>query len=75
MASDGTKIERTLKTINEEIKNCNSSFRSASKSAQELSKLLKLDPKNVKLTAAYYEKVQAAVDACKKKIELLREQQ
>lgn len=75
MSSGGTKIERTLKTINEEIKNCNSSFRSASKSAQELSKLLKLDPKNVKLTAAYYEKVQAAVDACKKKIELLREQQ
>ena len=70
-----TKIERSLKTINEEIKNCNSSFRSASKSAQDLAKTLKLDPTNVKLTAAYYQKLQQAVDACQQKIQLLREKQ
>ena len=68
-------ISRSLKTINDEIKACDASFKSASKSAKELSKALTLDPSNAKLIAQRMKELGLQVDACKNKIKLLKEAQ
>lgn len=75
MSKGGVTISRSLKTINEEIKSCNSNFRTAAKSARELSQALKLDPQNTKLSAAYMGQLRSQVEQATRKIALLREQQ
>ena len=67
------EIARDLKTINAELKNINSSFRSAQKEASSLQRALKLDPSNMKLVGARTKELETQLELCTKKIDLLKE--
>ena len=67
------EIARDLKTINAELKNINSSFRSAQKEASSLQRALKLDPGNMKLVGARTKELETQLELCTKKIDLLKE--
>ena len=67
------EIARDLRTINQELKMINTSFRSAQKEANSLQKALKLDPSNMKLVSARTTELQKQIDLASRKIDLLRE--
>ena len=69
------EIARDLKTINAELKKVNSSFRSAQKEANSLSKAIQLDPDNMKLVEARTGELGKQLEVCAKKVDLLKEAQ
>lgn len=75
MASSGIEITRDLKDIKAELKSVESQIKSAAKEASGLKKAMKLDPSDTRLAEARYKELAIQVDACSKKLRLLKEQQ
>lgn len=73
--SGGTTIGRTLEHIRDELKQVESDFKSASKTAREFSSVLKIDPKNVTALTSYYGALDKQILAVTSKIRLLKEEQ
>lgn len=69
------EIVRDLKQINAELKTTQSSFNKAEKEARNLSKALKSDPKNNLLKSFKIDELNRQIDACTKKVQLLKEKQ
>lgn len=69
------EIVRDLKQINAELKTTQSSFNQAEKEARNLSKALKSDPKNNLLKSFKIDELNRQIDACTKKVQLLKEKQ
>lgn len=69
------EIVRDLKQINAELKTTQSSFNKAKKEARNLSKALKSDPKNNLLKSFKIDELNRQIDACTKKVQLLKEKQ
>lgn len=69
------EIVRDLKQINAELKTTQSSFNNAEKEARNLSKALKSDPKNNLLKSFKIDELNRQIDACTKKVQLLKEKQ
>lgn len=75
MASSGIEITRDLKDIKAELKSVESQIKSAAREASSLKKAMKLDPSDTRLVQARYRELGTQVDACSKKLRLLKEQQ
>ena len=73
--SGGTTIGRTLEHIRDELKQVESDFKSASKTAREFSSVLKIDPKNTVALEKYYSALEKQIQATTSKIKLLKEEQ
>lgn len=69
------EIVRDLKQINAELKTTQSSFNKAEKEARNLSKALKSDSKNNLLKSFKIDELNRQIDACTKKVQLLKEKQ
>lgn len=69
------EIVRDLKQINAELKTTQSSFNKAEKEARDLSRALKSDPKNNLLKSFKIDELNRQIDACTKKVQLLKEKQ
>lgn len=69
------EIVRDLKQINAELKTTQSFFNKAEKEARNLSKALKSDSKNNLLKSFKIDELNRQIDACTKKVQLLKEKQ
>lgn len=70
-----TEIVRDLSDINAELKTTQKEFNKASKEAKELTKSLKADPNNNVLKSFKIDELTRQIEACTKKVELLKEKQ